>query len=170
MKVFSVIRLFYSWARLLFQNRQASDIPTVRLGHKYRQHRWRTENASSIDTFCRGKVLPLFCTLAGKFQGFRKGKGKRRLCNSQHLLCLSVKSNGTRISGKENFPTHHNMLIKLNVIQAALPPDGHGMLQSYVNHDSPTTSGALRNSGWISSTPGALPPRSFLSTSATSDP
>ncbi|KAK0132085.1 hypothetical protein N1851_033120 [Merluccius polli] len=44
------------------------------------------------------------------------------------------------------------------------------MLQSPVNHDSPTTSMALRNSGWNSSTPGALPPRSFLTTSATSAP
>ncbi|TWW61018.1 hypothetical protein D4764_05G0011080 [Takifugu flavidus] len=44
------------------------------------------------------------------------------------------------------------------------------MLQSRVNHDSPTTSTALRNSGWISSTPGALPPRSFLTTSITSAP
>ncbi|TWW62582.1 hypothetical protein D4764_04G0012290 [Takifugu flavidus] len=44
------------------------------------------------------------------------------------------------------------------------------MLQSRVNHDSPTTSRALRNSGRISSTPGALPPRSFLTTSATSAP
>ncbi|TWW64376.1 hypothetical protein D4764_22G0000230 [Takifugu flavidus] len=35
------------------------------------------------------------------------------------------------------------------------------MLQSRVDHDSPTTSRALRNSGRISSTPGALPPRSF---------
>ncbi|KAK0146621.1 hypothetical protein N1851_014076 [Merluccius polli] len=41
------------------------------------------------------------------------------------------------------------------------------MLQSRVNHDSPTTSRALRNS---SSTPGALPPRSFLTTSATLAP
>ncbi|KAK0131580.1 hypothetical protein N1851_033756 [Merluccius polli] len=44
------------------------------------------------------------------------------------------------------------------------------MLQSRVNHDSPTTSRALRNSGWTSSTPGALPQRSFLTTSATSAP
>ncbi|KAK0150623.1 hypothetical protein N1851_008277 [Merluccius polli] len=44
------------------------------------------------------------------------------------------------------------------------------MLQSHVNHDSPTTSRALRNSGRTSSTPGALPPRSFLTTSATSAP
>ncbi|XP_056879149.1 trypsin Blo t 3-like [Takifugu flavidus] len=44
------------------------------------------------------------------------------------------------------------------------------MLQSRVNHDSPTTSRALRDSGRISSTPGALPPRSFLTTSATSAP
>ncbi|KAK0140993.1 hypothetical protein N1851_022013 [Merluccius polli] len=44
------------------------------------------------------------------------------------------------------------------------------MLQSRVNHDSLTTSRALRNSGWTSSTPGALPPRSFLTTSATSAP
>ena len=36
--------------------------------------------------------------------------------------------------------------------------------------DSPTTSRALRNSGRTSSTPGALPPRSFLTTSATSAP
>ncbi|KAK0131296.1 hypothetical protein N1851_034012 [Merluccius polli] len=35
---------------------------------------------------------------------------------------------------------------------------------------SPTTSRALRNSGQTSSTPGALPPRSFLTTSATSAP
>ncbi|KAK0132160.1 hypothetical protein N1851_033046 [Merluccius polli] len=44
------------------------------------------------------------------------------------------------------------------------------MLQSRVNQDSPTTSRALRNSGRTSSTPGALPPRSFLTTSATSAP
>ncbi|KAK0138509.1 hypothetical protein N1851_024970 [Merluccius polli] len=44
------------------------------------------------------------------------------------------------------------------------------MLQSRVNHDSPTTSRVLRNSGRTSSTPGALPPRSFLTTSATSAP
>ncbi|KAK0151876.1 hypothetical protein N1851_006751 [Merluccius polli] len=44
------------------------------------------------------------------------------------------------------------------------------MLQSRVNQDSPTTSRALRNSGWTSSTPRALPPRSFLTTSATSAP
>uniref|UniRef100_A0A8D0CIB5 Coiled-coil domain containing 88C n=1 Tax=Scleropages formosus TaxID=113540 RepID=A0A8D0CIB5_SCLFO len=37
-----------------------------------------------------------------------------------------------------------------------------------VSQDSPTTSRDLRNSGRISSTPGALPPRSFLTTSATS--
>ncbi|KAK0156608.1 hypothetical protein N1851_000040 [Merluccius polli] len=44
------------------------------------------------------------------------------------------------------------------------------MLQSRVNHDSPTPSRALRNSGRTSSTPRALPPRSFLTTSATSAP
>ncbi|KAK0154540.1 hypothetical protein N1851_003353 [Merluccius polli] len=44
------------------------------------------------------------------------------------------------------------------------------MLQSLVNHDSPTTSRALRNSRRTSSTPGALPPRTFLTTSATSAP
>ncbi|KAK0137955.1 hypothetical protein N1851_025831 [Merluccius polli] len=44
------------------------------------------------------------------------------------------------------------------------------MLQSRVNQDSPTTSRVLRNSGRTSSTPGALPPRSFLTTSATSAP
>ncbi|MED6251614.1 hypothetical protein ATANTOWER_000422, partial [Ataeniobius toweri] len=37
-----------------------------------------------------------------------------------------------------------------------------------VNHDSPTTSRDLRYSGRISSTPEALPPRSFLTTSVTS--
>ncbi|TWW68236.1 hypothetical protein D4764_19G0000340, partial [Takifugu flavidus] len=36
------------------------------------------------------------------------------------------------------------------------------MLQSRVNHNSPTTYRALRNSGRISSTPGALPTRSFF--------
>ncbi|CAL8332546.1 unnamed protein product [Merluccius merluccius] len=44
------------------------------------------------------------------------------------------------------------------------------MLQSPVNHDSPTTSMALRNSGRNSSTPGALPPKSFLTTLPTSAP
>ena len=44
------------------------------------------------------------------------------------------------------------------------------MLQSRVNHDSPTTSRALWNSGQTSYTPGALPPRSFLTTSATLAP
>ncbi|MEQ2256666.1 hypothetical protein ILYODFUR_026414 [Ilyodon furcidens] len=44
------------------------------------------------------------------------------------------------------------------------------MLQSRVNHHNPTTSRALRNSRRISSTPGALPPRSFLITSMTSAP
>ncbi|MEQ2309504.1 hypothetical protein AMECASPLE_039449, partial [Ameca splendens] len=38
----------------------------------------------------------------------------------------------------------------------------------HVNHDSPTTSRDLRYSGRISSTPEALPPRSFLTTSLTS--
>ncbi|XP_049340820.1 uncharacterized protein LOC125804945 [Astyanax mexicanus] len=42
------------------------------------------------------------------------------------------------------------------------------MLPSRVNQHNPTTSRALRNSGRISSTPGALPPRSFLTTSVTS--
>ncbi|MED6234201.1 hypothetical protein ATANTOWER_024403 [Ataeniobius toweri] len=42
------------------------------------------------------------------------------------------------------------------------------MLKRCVNHDSPTTSRDLRYSGWISSTPEALPPRSFLTTSVTS--
>ncbi|MEQ2236402.1 hypothetical protein ILYODFUR_012412 [Ilyodon furcidens] len=42
------------------------------------------------------------------------------------------------------------------------------MLKRRVNHDSPTTSKDLRYSGWISSTPEALPPRSFLTTSVTS--
>ncbi len=47
-------------------------------------------------------------------------------------------------------------------------PDRHAMLQRRVNQDSPTTSRDLRYSGRISSTPGALPPRSFLTTSVTS--
>ncbi|XP_015259126.1 PREDICTED: NACHT, LRR and PYD domains-containing protein 3-like [Cyprinodon variegatus] len=42
------------------------------------------------------------------------------------------------------------------------------MLKRRVNHDSPTTSRALRYSGRISSTPEALPPWSFLTTSVTS--
>ncbi|XP_056109510.1 uncharacterized protein LOC130087282 [Rhinichthys klamathensis goyatoka] len=42
------------------------------------------------------------------------------------------------------------------------------MLQRRVSQDSPTTSRDLRYSGRISSTPGALPPRSFLTTSVTS--
>ncbi|XP_052395863.1 GTPase IMAP family member 9-like [Carassius gibelio] len=41
------------------------------------------------------------------------------------------------------------------------------MLQSHVSQDSPITSRDLRYSGQISSTPGALPPRSFLTTSVT---
>ncbi|MEQ2316560.1 hypothetical protein AMECASPLE_033674 [Ameca splendens] len=49
-------------------------------------------------------------------------------------------------------------------------PDVHTMLQSRINHHNPTTSRALRNSRRISSTPGALPPRSFLITSVTSAP
>ena len=49
-------------------------------------------------------------------------------------------------------------------------PDVHAMLQRRVSQDSPTTSRALRNSGRTSSTPGALPLRSFLTTSATSGP
>ncbi|KAG1949896.1 hypothetical protein F2P79_011597 [Pimephales promelas] len=47
-------------------------------------------------------------------------------------------------------------------------PDRHAMLQRRVNQDSPTASRDLRYSGRISSTPGALPPRSFLTTSVTS--
>ncbi|KAK5622453.1 hypothetical protein CRENBAI_003332 [Crenichthys baileyi] len=47
-------------------------------------------------------------------------------------------------------------------------PDRHAMLKRRVNHVSPTTSRDLRYSGWISSTPEALPPRSFLTTSVTS--
>ncbi|MEQ2246488.1 hypothetical protein ILYODFUR_039004 [Ilyodon furcidens] len=42
------------------------------------------------------------------------------------------------------------------------------MLKRRVNHDSPTTSRDLRYSGRISSTPEALPPRSFLTTSVPS--
>ncbi len=42
------------------------------------------------------------------------------------------------------------------------------MLQRRVSQDSATTSRDLRYSGRISSTPGALPPRSFLTTSVTS--
>uniref|UniRef100_A0AAY5KIR9 RNA methyltransferase n=1 Tax=Esox lucius TaxID=8010 RepID=A0AAY5KIR9_ESOLU len=42
------------------------------------------------------------------------------------------------------------------------------MLHRRVSQDSPTTSRDLRYSGRISSTPGALPPRSFLTTSVTS--
>ncbi|MED6249771.1 hypothetical protein ATANTOWER_019286 [Ataeniobius toweri] len=41
------------------------------------------------------------------------------------------------------------------------------MLKRRVNHDSPTTSRDLRYSGRISSTPEALPPRSFLTTLVT---
>ncbi|KAK5623921.1 hypothetical protein CRENBAI_025411 [Crenichthys baileyi] len=44
------------------------------------------------------------------------------------------------------------------------------MLQSHINQHNPTTSRALRNSGRISSAPGALPPRSFLITSVTLAP
>ncbi|KAK5610174.1 hypothetical protein CRENBAI_010183 [Crenichthys baileyi] len=44
------------------------------------------------------------------------------------------------------------------------------MSKSHVNHHNPTTSRGLRNSGQISSTPGPLPPRSFLITSVTSAP
>ncbi|KAK0132232.1 hypothetical protein N1851_032948 [Merluccius polli] len=49
-------------------------------------------------------------------------------------------------------------------------PNVHAILQSRVNQDSPTTFRALRNSGRTSSTPGALPPRSFLTTSASLSP
>ncbi len=47
-------------------------------------------------------------------------------------------------------------------------PDCHTMMQSRVNQDRPTTSRHLRYSGRISSTCGALPPGSFLTTSVTS--
>uniref|UniRef100_A0A3Q2PJP0 C2H2-type domain-containing protein n=1 Tax=Fundulus heteroclitus TaxID=8078 RepID=A0A3Q2PJP0_FUNHE len=49
-------------------------------------------------------------------------------------------------------------------------PDVHAMLQRHVNQRSPTISRGLRYSGRISSAPGALPPRSFLTTSAISAP
>ncbi|MEQ2176661.1 hypothetical protein GOODEAATRI_030291, partial [Goodea atripinnis] len=45
-------------------------------------------------------------------------------------------------------------------------PVRHTILKRRVNHDSPTTSRDLRYSGQISLTPEALPPRSFLITSA----
>ncbi|KAI3369543.1 hypothetical protein L3Q82_007753 [Scortum barcoo] len=47
-------------------------------------------------------------------------------------------------------------------------PNLHAMLQRRVSQDSPTTSRDLRYSGRISSTPGALPPRSLRTTSVTS--
>ena len=46
-------------------------------------------------------------------------------------------------------------------------PDCHMMLQSCVNQDSPTTSRDLRYSGRLSSTLGALPLKSFCTTSVT---
>ncbi|XP_016535939.1 olfactory receptor 52A1-like [Poecilia formosa] len=49
-------------------------------------------------------------------------------------------------------------------------PDVHGILQSLINQHNPTTFRALRNSGRIPSTPGALPQRSSLSTLVTSSP
>ncbi|MEQ2309918.1 hypothetical protein AMECASPLE_003476 [Ameca splendens] len=47
-------------------------------------------------------------------------------------------------------------------------PDGQAMLKRRVNHDSSTTSRDMRYSGRISSTPEALPPPTFLTTSVTS--
>ena len=47
-------------------------------------------------------------------------------------------------------------------------PECHMMLQGHVSQDSPTISRDLRYSGWISSTPGALPLRSFPTISVTS--
>jgi len=47
-------------------------------------------------------------------------------------------------------------------------PDPDATLKRRVSQDSPTMSSAFSISGQISSTPGALPPRSFLTTLAAS--
>ncbi|XP_016520433.1 uncharacterized protein LOC107834147 [Poecilia formosa] len=49
-------------------------------------------------------------------------------------------------------------------------PDVHAILQSCVSQHNPATSRASRDSRLILSTPGALPPRNFLTTSAASSP
>ena len=60
--------------------------------------------------------------------------------------------------GTPLFSCLRTMASDLEVLILILP----AMLQSRVNHDSPTTSRALRHAGWVSSTSGALPPIRFF--------
>ncbi|KAI3367910.1 hypothetical protein L3Q82_026737, partial [Scortum barcoo] len=73
-----------------------------------------------------------------------------------------------RVDYRPNSPLQYPGVDLPGEAEKGTVPNLHAMLQRRVSQDSPTTSRDLRYSGRISSTPGALPPRSLRTTSVTS--